>query len=128
MAEFGGAIALVDASLRINDSVLNLNVATQYDGGALYIVASSNTSVVLADTIISSNRALFDGGACYARQIMIDFRGTSAGTALNVALTCSLKTTAGTQKNNKLVAARYYRILPPAQRWVQSSWWQFRVS
>jgi predicted outer membrane repeat protein len=56
-AEFGGAVATLDAQVGTKDSAFNGNYATQYDGGAVYAVSTMwSSSVNLSSCNLTDNR------------------------------------------------------------------------
>jgi hypothetical protein len=55
-AEFGGAVAALDAHVTVSSSNISDNMAMQYDGGAVYAVSTSNTTLRFYESALSNNR------------------------------------------------------------------------
>jgi predicted outer membrane repeat protein len=55
-AEFGGAVAALDAQINMTNSSFTSNFATQYDGGAIYAVSTNITKMSLFGCNLTSNR------------------------------------------------------------------------
>lgn len=55
-AEFGGAVAMHDARVTLENCSITGNSATQYDGGAIYAVATGNAALRINASTASNNR------------------------------------------------------------------------
>jgi predicted outer membrane repeat protein len=85
-ADGGGAIWGENANFRFSNTVFSNNVATDFEGGALYLRPEDPGGLVIENSTIAGNSAFLYGGGLFANQandnITIDrttFSGNSAG-------------------------------------------------
>jgi predicted outer membrane repeat protein len=55
-AEFGGAFAMYDAEVSVQNSSITNNTAMQYDGGAIYAVSTGNATLRVEGSTLANNR------------------------------------------------------------------------
>ncbi|MBX2882008.1 MAG: DUF4347 domain-containing protein, partial [Granulosicoccus sp.] len=83
----GGAIAIDQAEVVINDSIFDDNESTNNDGGA--IQAGPGSTLTISNSVFSQNTAVKDGGAIYSEGVLtldtVDFLDNSGdrGGAVN---------------------------------------------